>query len=87
MSSSHNLVIENYSLDELLELFDLKSYQLNVNDIKKAKHRVLMLHPDKSRLPAEYFLFYKKAFDVVVQFYENQNRQSPTSSERNQNLI
>jgi hypothetical protein len=35
-----------------------------------------MLHPDKSRLPADYFLFYKKAFDVVVQFYENQTKQN-----------
>jgi hypothetical protein len=80
-TTSHNLVIENYSLDELLGLFDLKSYQLTINDIKKAKHRVLMLHPDKSRLPAEYFLFYKKAFDVVFQFYENQNRQSQQITE------
>jgi hypothetical protein len=35
-----------------------------------------MLHPDKSKLSAEYFLFYKKAFDIIVQFYENQNKQN-----------
>jgi hypothetical protein len=34
-----------------------------------------MLHPDKSKLDSKYFLFYKKAFDVIVQFYDNQNRQ------------
>ena len=33
-----------------------------------------MIHPDKSKLPAEYFLFYKKAFEVVVQIYENNNK-------------
>jgi hypothetical protein len=35
-----------------------------------------MLHPDKSKLSSEYFLFYKKAFDIIVQFYENQNKQN-----------
>ena len=45
-------------------------------DLKQAKKRVLMLHPDKSKLDPKYFLFYKKAFDIVVQFYDNQNRQN-----------
>jgi hypothetical protein len=74
--STHNLNIQNYSLDELLGLFDLDSYELTVEDMKRAKKKVLMLHPDKSRLDSQYFLFYKKAFEVVVQFYENQNRQT-----------
>jgi hypothetical protein len=78
---THNLQIQSYSLEELLGLFDLKSYDLNMSDIKRAKNRVLMLHPDKSRLSAEYFLFYKKAFDVVYQFYETQNRQNQTMDE------
>jgi hypothetical protein len=73
---SHNLQIQSYSFEELLGLFDLKSYDLTPEDMKRAKNRVLMLHPDKSRLPADYFLFYKKAFEVVVQFYENQTRQA-----------
>jgi hypothetical protein len=64
-----------YSLDEILGIFDLK-YQLTIDDLKRAKKKVLMLHPDKSKLSAEYFLFYKKAFDIVVQFYENQNKQN-----------
>jgi len=64
-----------YSLEEVLGLFDLK-YQLTIDDLKRAKKKVLMLHPDKSKLSAEYFLFYKKAFDIIVQFYENQNKQN-----------
>jgi hypothetical protein len=64
-----------YSLDEILGIFDLK-YQLTIDDLKRAKKKVLMLHPDKSKLSAEYFLFYKKAFDIIVQFYENQNKQN-----------
>ena len=81
MSSAHNLKIESYSLDELLGLFEIKSYEISIEDLKRAKKRVLMLHPDKSRLGPEYFLFYKKAFDIVVQFYENRNRQSQQITE------
>lgn len=77
----HNLRIENYTFDELLGLFELKSYDISLEQLKTAKKRVLMLHPDKSRLAPEYFLFYKKAFEIVVQFYESQNRQNQVIDE------
>jgi hypothetical protein len=80
-ATGHNLNIESYTLDELLGLFDIKSYDISMEDLKRAKKRVLMLHPDKSRLGPEYFLFYKKAFDIVVRFYENQNKQSQQITE------
>lgn len=72
----HNLNIQQYSLEELLGLFELKCYDISVEDLKRCKKKVLMLHPDKSRLDAKYFLFYKKAFDVIVQFYDNQHKQN-----------
>ena len=75
MQSNHNLNIHMYSLDEILGLFEL-NYQITMDDLKRAKKKVLMLHPDKSKLPSEYFLFYKKAFDIIVQFYDNQNKQN-----------
>jgi len=78
--SAHNLNIHKYSLDELLGLFEL-SYNISLNQLKNAKKKVLMLHPDKSRLPPEYFLFYKKAFDVIVQFYENNHKQNQLMTE------
>ena len=62
-----------YSLTELLGLFDL-TYDLDIDGIKRAKKKVLMTHPDKSKLPAEYFLFYKKAFEMVYGLYEEQSR-------------
>ena len=49
-----------YSLKDILDLFDL-DYDINIDDLKRAK-KVLMTHPDKSRLDAKYFLFYKKSF-------------------------
>ena len=72
---AHNLDIQLYSLEELLGLFELTTYDITTSDLKRAKKKVLMLHPDKSKLEPKYFLFYKKAFDVIVQFYDNQNRQ------------
>jgi hypothetical protein len=74
-NTAHNLNIHMYSLDEVLGLFEL-NYQISLEDLKRAKKKVLMLHPDKSKLSAEYFLFYKKAFEIVVKFYDNQNRQN-----------
>ena len=72
--STHNLDIHMYSLKEILDLFHL-SYTISEEDLKRAKKQVLMTHPDKSRLDAKYFLFYKKAFEVVVKFYDNQQKQ------------
>jgi hypothetical protein len=76
MAAPHNLNIQQYSLEELFGLFDLTVGRISPNDIKQAKRKVLMLHPDKSRLPPDYFLFYKKALDVVVQYYEQDERAS-----------
>ena len=80
MSATHNLNIHMYSFEELLGLFNL-SHHPTIEDMKRAKKQVLMVHPDKSKLPPEYFLFYKKAFDMVVQYYESNNKQNQTIDE------
>lgn len=72
---NHNLDIHHYSFSDILGLFDL-NYTISVDDLKRAKKKVLMAHPDKSKLPAEYFLFYKKAFDIVYDYYCNNNKQN-----------
>jgi hypothetical protein len=77
MSRTHNLNIHMYKLSELLDLFQL-SYDISIEDLKRSKKTVLMTHPDKSGLGPEYFLFYKKAFDVVLNFYNNQQKQNQT---------
>ena len=44
----HNLNVEMYSLQELFRLFDIEEYDiLSVDDLKRAKKKVLMTHPDK----------------------------------------
>jgi hypothetical protein len=77
---NHNLNINSYSLDELLGLFNL-NYNITLNDLKNAKKQVLMLHPDKSKLSSDYFLFYKKAFETIVQLFENNNKQNQKITE------
>lgn len=69
-----NLNIRDYSFNEILELFDIPDCHFSGEDLKRAKKKVLMIHPDKSKLPPEYFLFYKKAFDIVAKFYINNNK-------------
>jgi hypothetical protein len=78
-TNTYNLDIHMYSFEELLNLFNL-SYDMDIHDMKRAKKQVLMTHPDKSKLDAKYFLFYKKAFDIIVKFYENQTKQNQTVS-------
>jgi|TARA_B110000503_G_scaffold135459_1_gene216129 hypothetical protein len=80
----YNLDLHMYSLQDIFELFDL-TYSITLEDMKRAKKKVLMTHPDKSKLDAKYFLFYKKAFDIVVKFYENQNKQNVKIPSEKQN--
>lgn len=80
---SHNLNINMYSFKELLDLFQL-DYKMTIDDMKRAKMMVLKMHPDKSRLPPDYFLFYKKAFDMIVQYYNDSvkiNTEVPTEEQ------
>ena len=82
--SSHNLSIESYTFYELLELFGLDPNGIDTYTLKKARSRVLQMHPDKSKLPKEYFIFYKKAFEIIVRVFENQNKVNqhvPTNEE------
>jgi len=70
-----DLDIDNYELDDILRLFDIPT-NFDEEDMKRAKQRVLKSHPDKSRLPPKYFLFYSKAYKVLFQIYEFRNKSS-----------
>ena len=73
--SSHNLDIYTYSFTDILDLFHLPP-NFGENDLKRAKMVALKTHPDKSGLPPQYFLFYKKAYDIVLEYYKNTQRTS-----------
>lgn len=68
-----DLDIENYSFEDLLKLFELRD-DFNEYDLKHAKKIVLRLHPDKSGLPSEYFLFYSKAYKLIFHIWEFKNK-------------
>ena len=68
-----DLNIDNYSLDDLLELFKLE-LDFGEEDLKLAKRTVLMTHPDKSNLKKEVFLFFCKAYKLVYSVYNFKHR-------------
>ncbi len=68
-----DLNIDNYSLDDLLQLFKLP-LDFNEEDLKRAKRVVLMTHPDKSNLKKEVFLFFCKAYKLIYSVYNFKNR-------------
>jgi len=79
MAYHYNLDIQEYSLDDLFNLFEIPStIEIRKEHIRLAKQKVIMSHPDKSRLPPEYFIFYKKAFEMIVHYYESQQRTEQT---------
>ena len=73
--ASYNLDIQEYSLEDLFNLFEIPfTSEIRKEHIRLAKQKVIMSHPDKSGLPSDYFIFYKKAFEMIVLFYESQNK-------------
>lgn len=72
----HNLDINMYSFKDILDLFSMDENNITVDEMKKAKKTVLMTHPDKSKLDSKYFLFFKKAFDILFHYYQNNLKQT-----------
>jgi hypothetical protein len=68
-----DLNIENYDLEDILNLFKIPS-NFDENDLKNAKKMVLKMHPDKSHLDPEYFLFFSKAYKMVYRIWEYKNK-------------
>ena len=72
---SHNLNIQMYTFREILALFDLENQTtITETDMRNSKMIVLRMHPDKSRLSPNYFIFYKKAYEILYEFYKNQTK-------------
>ena len=59
---------DNYDYSDLLQLFGLEP-NFNSSDLKKAKKKVLRLHPDKSNIPKDYFLFFRKMYYKIEEIY------------------
>ena len=76
----HDLNLENYDLDDLLELFHL-DYHFDEGGLKKARLICYKTHPDKSKLPKEYFQFYLKAYKMIDKVYYYRQRRKDMTTE------
>jgi hypothetical protein len=74
-----DLNIDNYDLNDILNLFKIR-HDFDENELKKAKKIVLMTHPDKSKLSADYFRFYTKAYRILYSIWEFKNKQKNGSN-------
>lgn len=73
MFENLDLNIQNYNLNDLLNLFKLNT-NFTEEDLKNAKKIVLKTHPDKSKLDKKYFLFFSSAYKILFQLYNFKNR-------------
>ena len=69
-----DLNLENYDLNDLLNLFKLDK-NFNEEDLKNAKKIVLKTHPDKSGLHPDYFRFYSKAYKSIYSIWQFKNKE------------
>lgn len=70
-----DLNIDHYSRTELYQLFGFKeNATLTEENMKEAKKIVLKTHPDKSKLDNKYFLFFKNAYEKLLNIYKFQNK-------------
>ena len=69
MNMEVDLDINHYDLESLVGLFKIP-IDFNVEHLKQAKKTVLAMHPDKSKLDKEYFLFFSKAYKILYEIYQ-----------------
>ena len=72
-NNDFDLNINNYELKDILNLFKIP-YEFTEQDLKSAKKMVLMTHPDKSKLDANYFRFYSQAYKQLYSIWEFRNK-------------
>uniref|UniRef100_A0A6C0LZX3 J domain-containing protein n=1 Tax=viral metagenome TaxID=1070528 RepID=A0A6C0LZX3_9ZZZZ len=68
-----DLNIDNYSLEDILNLFNLNLIYTK-EDLKNAKKKALKTHPDKSGLERSVFIFFSKAYNILSKLYKLKNR-------------
>ena len=71
---SLDLDIDNYSREDIFNLFGIKTSSLTEDIMKECKKTVLKTHPDKSQLDNKYFIFFSSAYKKLLGIYEFQNK-------------
>ena len=75
-----DLNIQNYELNDLLNLFKLP-FHFKDTHLKEAKKIVLKSHPDKSGLDKEYFLFFSQAYKYLLKIHQLRQSSTTTNTE------
>ena len=80
-----DLNIENYDYEDILNLFKL-DHNFNEESMKSAKRMVLLMHPDKSKLDKQYFLFFVSAYKILYSIYNFRNNNKKLDEFTNNNI-
>jgi len=78
-----DLNINNYNFDDLLNLFHLNN-NFTSQDLKTAKTIVYKVHPDKSGLNKDYFLFFSRAYKMLYKIHQFREGTSRDNSEHDE---
>lgn len=78
-----DLDIDNYKLEDILDLFKIGNTDFTEADLKKAKQMVLKTHPDKSKLSPDYFRFFSRAYKILYSIWEFRRQSEKTPSNEN----
>jgi hypothetical protein len=81
-----DLDIRNYKLQDITKLFNIPLV-FNESDLRIAKLAVLQTHPDKSRLPKEYFLFFSSAYKMLYQVYTFRSGKNRNNKESYKEIV
>ena len=82
---SFDLDIDNYDLKDILTLFNI-SFNFDEHDLKTCKKTVHMSHPDKSGLDKDYFLFFCKAYNILVNIFNFKNKKHTNTNYKNDEI-
>ena len=70
---SLDLDINNYSLNDILNLFNIH-HDFGEEELKQAKRIALKTHPDKSGYKNDVFIFFGKAYNMLYKVYKFKNK-------------
>lgn len=68
MDSSFNLNLDEYSLEDIMDLFGL-DHGFTEADLRNAKKVIMKVHPDKSHLDRKFFIFFSKAYNILCYIF------------------
>ena len=85
-STNLDLDIRNYNLEDITNLFKIPIV-FTESDLRAAKLMVLHTHPDKSKLPKEYFLFFTSAYKILYQIFTFRTGKNRNKKESYSDLV